>query len=272
VTVGFIGAGQLGEPMALRLLEAGHRVVVYVRNDEVRSRLEGRGAVSAPSVAAWAAESDIMISCLFSDKQLHEIGSGSGGFVANAKVGAVFVSHTTGEVGTLADLAAGSPSALEIVDAPVSGTAEDISRGTLTVLVGGESEVVERVRPYLAAYADTILATGPLGTALRIKLVNNVLFAANGQLVAAAVDIGTRLGIEPDRLLEAISLCSGASRAAEYVRGVGGLDAFGRGVAPFLRKDVAAALAAAGRAGADLGLLGAVIEDGPFALTEETDG
>ncbi|MGB8390011.1 NAD(P)-dependent oxidoreductase [Mycobacterium sp.] len=265
-SIGFIGAGQLGEPMVKRLLAAGHPVTVYARRQDVRSRLADQGAAVAASVAGLAADSDILISCLFSDAQLRATGLGPEGFIANAKPGAVFVSHTTGTAATLTELADSAASAPAILDAPVSGTADHIAAGTLTVLVGGRGDDVQRVRPILAAYANPIIATGELGSALRIKLINNVLFAANAQLLAAAAQVGEQLGIAPQAFLDALLVCSGSSSAATYAKGIGGLGRFAEVAAPFLAKDVAAAVAAADQAGADLGLLQAVVNEGPLDL------
>ncbi|HKH51357.1 MAG TPA: NAD(P)-binding domain-containing protein, partial [Mycobacterium sp.] len=82
--IGFLGAGQLGEPMVRRLLGADHQVSVFARRDDVRARLRDEGAAMADSVADLAAGSDILISCLFSDVQLRETGLGPDGFIANA--------------------------------------------------------------------------------------------------------------------------------------------------------------------------------------------
>jgi 3-hydroxyisobutyrate dehydrogenase-like beta-hydroxyacid dehydrogenase len=266
-TIGFIGAGQMGEPMVRRLLGANHQVVVYARRDEVRDRLAKAGALFADSVSDLARRSDILISCLFSDEQLREVGLGADGLVAHAKPGAVFISHTTGNVFTLTELAKASQSA--ILDAPVSGTADDIAVGNLTVLVGGPADAVERVKPVLTVYANPIIATGELGSALNIKLINNILFAANAQLVAAAVEMGRRLRIEPQALLSALSVCSGGSNAAMYVQSTGGVDAFASMAAPFMRKDFAAVAGAAKKTGVDLGLLRTVVENGPLSLTAQ---
>jgi 3-hydroxyisobutyrate dehydrogenase-like beta-hydroxyacid dehydrogenase len=269
MTIGFLGAGQLGEPMVRRLLAAGHPVCVYARRGDVRARLKDEGASLADSVADLAARSDMMISCLFSDAQLRETGLGPDGFVTNAKPGAVFVSHTTGTVSTLTELLNSSSSPPAIVDAPVSGTADHIAQGKLTVLIGGDPDAVGRVRPVLAAYAEPIVCTGELGTALGIKLINNMLFAANAQLVAAALAVGEQLEVAPDVLLQALSVCSGGSNAAGYAQRTGGVEAFVTMAAPFLRKDVAAAVAAAERVGADLGFLRSVVETGPLPLVVE---
>ncbi|OBK63278.1 6-phosphogluconate dehydrogenase [Mycobacterium colombiense] len=251
--------------MVVRLLGAGHEVVVYARRGDVRARLREDGAVLAASVADVAARSDIVISCLFSDAQLREIGLGPDGFIANAKAGALFVSHTTGNKVTLVELSQSVASPPTILDAPVSGTADHIAQGKLTVLIGGPTKAVERVTPVLAAYAAPIVPTGGLGSALAIKLVNNILFAANAQLVAAAAAAGEQLGIASGALLEALSVCSGGSNAATFALGTG-LGEFVKLAGPFLRKDVAAAVDAADVVGVDLGLLRSVIADGPLDL------
>jgi 3-hydroxyisobutyrate dehydrogenase-like beta-hydroxyacid dehydrogenase len=264
--VGFLGAGQLGEPMVDRLLGGGQDVLVYARREETRRRLELNGAAIADSVADLARRSDVLISCLFSDAQLRETGLGADGFIANAKPGAVFVSHTTGTLSTLEVLRDSSPSAPVILDAPVSGTADDIAAGTLTVLIGGPSDGVAAVTPILAAYADPVVATGALGSALALKLINNLLFAANAQLLSAATQLGARLGVEPSVLLSTLQVCSARSHAAEQALRVGGMDRFAELAGPFLRKDIAACREAVAEAGVELGLLGTAVREGPLAL------
>jgi 3-hydroxyisobutyrate dehydrogenase-like beta-hydroxyacid dehydrogenase len=176
------------------------------------------------------------------------------------------VSHTTGTLSTLEALRDGSPAAPIIIDAPVSGTADDIAAGTLTVLIGGPSDAVAAVTPVLAAYADPVVATGSLGSALALKLINNLLFAANAQLLGAATQLGTQLGVAPDVLLSTLQVCSANSHAAEHAHRIGGMDRFAELAGPFLRKDIAACREAAAEAGVELGLLGAAVGEGPLAL------
>jgi 3-hydroxyisobutyrate dehydrogenase-like beta-hydroxyacid dehydrogenase len=268
-TVGFLGAGQLGEPMVERLLGAGHDVLVYARREDARHRLQAKGAALADSVADLARDSDVLMSCLFSDAQLRETGFGPDGFVANAKRGSVFVSHTTGNVSTLEALRDHSATAPVILDAPVSGTADDIAAGTLTVLIGGSSDSVAAVTPILAAYADPVVATGALGSALAIKLINNLLFAANAQLLTAATQLGTQLGVAPDALLSALQVCSANSNVATHAHRIGGMDRFEELAGPFLRKDIAACREATARSGVDLGVLDMAVRQGPLSLDPE---
>jgi 3-hydroxyisobutyrate dehydrogenase-like beta-hydroxyacid dehydrogenase len=264
--VGFLGAGQLGEPMVGRLLDAGHDVVVYARREDLRSRLVAKGAAMAESVADLARGSDILISCLFSDAQLRETGLGSDGFIVNAKPGAVFVSHTTGTVSTLESLRDESASGPVVLDAPVSGTADDIAAGTLTVLIGGPNDAVATVTPVLTAYADPVVPTGALGSALALKLINNLLFAANAQLLASATQLGRQLGVAPDVLLSTLQVCSAGSHVAAHAHRIGGMDKFTELAGPFLRKDIAACREAVAESSVDLGLLGTAVRDGPLAL------
>jgi 3-hydroxyisobutyrate dehydrogenase-like beta-hydroxyacid dehydrogenase len=268
--VGFLGAGQLGEPMVARLLGAGHDVLVYARRDDARSRLTHLGARSAGSVADLAHGSDVLISCLFSDAQLRETGLGAEGFIVNAKPGAVFVSHTTGTLATLEALRQETPTGPVVLDAPVSGTVDDIVAGTLTVLIGGPADAVAAATPVLAAYAAPVVATGPLGSALALKLINNLLFAGNAQLLAAATQLGATLGVDPDVLLSTLQVCSAGSQVAVHAHRIGGMELFEELAGPFLRKDIAACRASAAESGVDLGFLGTAVREGPMALDADS--
>nr|WP_020105713.1 NAD(P)-dependent oxidoreductase [Nocardia sp. 348MFTsu5.1] len=265
--IGFIGAGQMGEPMVTRLLAGGHEVVLCARKDEVRARLSEQGARLADSVAEVASASDILILCLFSDPQISAVGRGPDGFMANAKPGSVVISHTTGLLSTLTSLTEEYPAGPAVIDAPVSGAATDILAGELTVLLAGPEPVRDRVRPVLKAYADPIIDTGEVGSALALKLINNVLFAANAQLVASAIELGEKLGVQEKSLLEALSVCSGASKAVESLQLIGGLQGFTDLAGPYIAKDVAACIASAAESGVDLGQLRSVVETGPMKIT-----
>ena len=123
--------------------------------------------------------------------------------------------------------------------------------------------------PILSAYAHPIIPTGAIGSALNIKLMNNLLFAANAQLASVAVRLGEQIGIDSSSLLAALAVCSGGSAASTYIQAIGGVEPFAEGAAPFLAKDVAASVAIADEAGIDLGLLRAVAENGPLALVRK---
>jgi 3-hydroxyisobutyrate dehydrogenase-like beta-hydroxyacid dehydrogenase len=156
-----------------------------------------------------------------------------------------------------------------LLDAPVSGAPDDIDDGQLTILLGGDPAAAERALPALQAYGN-VVPTGGVGSASRVKLVNNLLYAVNAQTAAAAALLGQQLGVEPDALFAGILRCSAASRAMHSMLALGSLEEFTRRAAPYLRKDVTAALRAAAKAGADAGLLAAVAKDGPLPLATAT--
>ncbi|MFD5176717.1 NAD(P)-dependent oxidoreductase [Nocardia sp. NPDC058379] len=264
--VGFVGAGRMGEPMVVRLVAAGYRTIVYARRDDVRERLQAAGAEIVDSTAPIADRAEVIITCLYSDPQLIAVLGGPAGLLATARPDAVVVSHTTGAVSTVKELAAGHPAGPVLLDGPVSGSADDIANGRLTVLLGGPADAAEAVRPVLDAYSSTVMATGALGSALGVKLINNALFAANAQLVGVAAGVGRELGVDERQLLAALAVASGNSFAADSIRRSGGFAEFGKLAGPFLRKDVAACLSATADLGVDLAGLGAAIAAGPFDL------
>jgi 3-hydroxyisobutyrate dehydrogenase-like beta-hydroxyacid dehydrogenase len=262
--IGFIGAGQLGGPMVERLVGAGHGVRVFARRAEVSTSWEARGVPSAASPAKLGAACDIVIVCVYDEGQLSDLVLGGGGLADAVKPGAVVVSHTTCGM-AVTDEVGGALRCrgVEFVDAPVSGTADHIRRGELTVLLGGTGEAVDRVEPLLAAYCSHRLRTGPAGTATRVKLINNLWFAANLQLAALAVELAESLDVDGQTLVECISHCSANSAALGYIRQFGSVDELAAQAGGYLRKDVAAVYDSARAAGVDLGMLATLATTGP---------
>ncbi|MGX1811077.1 NAD(P)-dependent oxidoreductase [Nocardia sp. NPDC055321] len=264
--IGFVGAGQMGEPMVARLLRSGHEVVAFARRTSVRERLRAMGADVVDSVAEVAVRGNIIIVCVYSDEQVTEVLGGPDGVLAHAAPEAMVVSHTTGSPSTVREFAAACPDGPILLDGPVSGSPLDIAEGTLTVLLGGPAPAVAAVTPVLGAYASTIVPTGGLGSALTVKLLNNALFAANAQLATTTLRVGRELGIEEDDLLRALLVCSGRSHAAGTIHTAGGTTGFEHVVVRYLRKDVAACFTAAAELGIDLGPLATAIDGGPFQM------
>jgi 3-hydroxyisobutyrate dehydrogenase-like beta-hydroxyacid dehydrogenase len=251
--------------MVERLLRAGHGLRVFARRAEASASWRARGVPVAADAAQLATGSDIVIVCVYDEDQLREVVLGPGGLAGAMRPGAVVVSHTTSGIAVTDEVAdALRARGVEFVDAPVSGTADHIRRGELTVLLGGESEALNRVAPLLAAYCSQRLRTGPAGSATRVKLINNLWFAANVQLTGLAVEVAGALGVDEPTLVECISQCSANSAALGYVRQFGSLGALAEQAGGYLRKDVAAAYDAARAAGVDLGLLGHVATTGPL--------
>ena len=251
--------------MVRRLLGAGHQVSVFARRDDVRARLRDEGASLADSVADVAARSDILISCLFSDIQLRETGLGPEGFIANAKSGSVFVSHTTGTVATLTEL---SKSILATGDRRRPGERHrrahcrrQTDRADRWPTGSGGAGAVDPggLRRSHHRYGRTRDGT-------RHQTHQQHVVCGECTVGGGRGGVGRQLDVAPDALLQALSVCSGGSNAATYAQSAGGVDAFVSMAAPFLRKDVAAAVSAAELVGADLGFLRSVVETGPLSL------
>ena len=267
--VGFVGAGKMGGPMVERLLRAGLEVRLFARRPQARERFAGLGAVIEESMASAARSADVLIVCPFDEGQLRQITGGPGGLIANARPGTVLVQHATVSVAGITTLAeTAGARGIQVLDAPVSGTAEAILAGRLTVLAGGEEVARQRVQPALSTYCAAVIPTGGVGTATKVKLVNNLLFAAHVQAAAAAADLAAALGIEPGDLLAALAACSGNSFALGELRRSGNIRQFAERAAPYLRKDVAVVERLAAELGIGTGVLGAVVRDGPFPLSE----
>lgn len=265
--VGFVGAGQMGLPMVQRLLGAGHDVTVWARRPEVRETCAGLGATAVADGAAAVRDRPIVLVCLFSDAQVEEVLLGPGGLLDAADPSTLFVLHTTGSPALVRRIAErGGPREVRVVDAPVSGTAEDILAGRLTVMVGGDEADVEAAVEVVAAYGDAILRTGTLGSAQMVKLVNNALFTAQLQLVGQAERILVAVRADVGVAARAIQRSSGASYAMGIVEQHGTAVATAEMASGFLHKDVSVIQEVASEMGIDLGVLSDTIEGGPFTF------
>ncbi|MQY18773.1 NAD(P)-dependent oxidoreductase [Nocardia macrotermitis] len=260
--IGFVGAGRMGLPMIQRLVSAGHQVSALGRNAETRKALGESGVRAVPFAAATGTDAEAVLVCVFTDEQVRAVCLDTP-LLETMPPGSVLVVHTTGSPATVEAIAAVANSReIEVLDVPVSGGPHDIAAGQLTLFGGGDAAALERVRPALAAYGDPILHLGPLGSGQRVKLVNNVLFAAQIGLVAESVRLATQLGVTEAALLSALPHASSSGRALNSVAGKGSVAAFAESVGEFLRKDVSVARQLAAELNADLGPLAAAIDAG----------
>lgn len=266
--IGFIGVGQIGEPMVEQLLAAGRSVMVYARREDVRDRLAARGATIAETPDDLAA-APVVITCLFTDAQVLELCTP---IIAKMSPGGVFISHTTGSPVAIRQLGESAvKSGVSVVEAPFSGNPESIRRRQLTVLLAGsDDEAVEVAAQTVTAYATEPQRTGGLGTALAAKLLNNALFAACTQLTLSALEAGSSLGIDERTLLAVLGASSGGTTAASYLAG-SGQDAktYSDRLLRYLRKDLASVRAVTADLGVDIGDLLAATERGPMDLSDD---
>ena len=141
----------------------------------------------------------------------------------------------------------------------MSGTADQIRAGRLTLLLGGDEADIERVRPVLAAYADPIIHVGAIGDAQRVKLINNLLFTVNLRMAVEAARLAEAMSVTPSRLAATLATCSGNSFALALLQHLPPESTI-ETARPFLAKDVAVVREVAASMGLDLGLLGELSE------------
>ena len=216
-TAGFIGLGMMGHPMAANLLKKGHRLVA---TDISASRLDSivaLGAKAANGPADVARQASVVISMVDTTAQAEEVIVGPNGVIETARPGDVVVSMSTIDPAALRamhkTLAA---KGVGLIDAPVSGMVKGAIAGTLKASVGGEISDLEKARPALASMTSEITHCGSIGQGTVLKLINNLLCQVTGVVVAEALVLGTKAGLDPTLMVHSILKSTGNSVAFEY--------------------------------------------------------
>ncbi|MBY8870564.1 NAD(P)-dependent oxidoreductase [Micromonospora sp. PLK6-60] len=213
--VGWIGLGDQGAPMARAVAEAGYPLHAWARREASLAALAGVPFTSHDTVAELGAVCDIVAVCLSDDPDVREVAT-TGGLLASLEPGAVLVNHGTGLPAFAAELSEiASAYRVEVLDAPVSGGHAGAVEKRLTVMVGGDADVVRYVRPLFASFATTVAHLGGPGAGQTGKLLNNTLLMANQQNIAELLEVAGRLGVALPALVEAIRAGSGSSVALE---------------------------------------------------------
>jgi 2-hydroxymethylglutarate dehydrogenase len=196
--IGFIGLGKMGGPMAQNVLKAGLDLVVHdVRKDAAQALLAA-GAQWAESPATVAESCRIVITSLPTPPIVEQVVLGSSGLKEGWQAGDIYVDTTTNSVSTVRHIAEKAATlGVDVLDAPVSGGTLGAVAGTLTIMVGGEPEVLEKVRPVLETMGERIFHLGPVGCGNVAKLVNNMVAFACTSVCAEGMVLGTKAGIDP---------------------------------------------------------------------------
>ncbi len=199
--IGFIGLGAMGLPMAGHLVAAGHQVSVASRGRDPIEKAVALGAQERPP-ADMAAEAEIVVLCVPSSPQVEEV---LDAMVANLGAGTIVVDCSTidPEVERRCHRRVEEAGG-RYLDAPISGGTIGAERGTLTVMVGGEAEVLEAARPALEPFSGLIVHVGGPGMGQVVKLCNNVVYAAQLQGMAEATAMAVKAGVDPAQLLEVL--------------------------------------------------------------------
>ena len=216
--IGFVGLGLMGLPMARNLLRAGHELVVHSNNAATMEQLRHEGARTAGSVRELASNVDVLCSCRVTPAHSLEVFLGADGAAAADGNGLLCVDFATIDPATSRLIASRlEEHGIGFIDAPVSGGPGGAASATLTIMVGGSEEDFTRARPLLEALGKSIFHLGDAGSGLAAKLCNNLITGTLHVLIAEAMVLGTKLGIEPQRLYEVLRASSARSNTLERV-------------------------------------------------------
>lgn len=207
-----IGLGEMGLPMALNLAAAGVPLVVFDARPEPIEAAVAAGATAVGSAAEVGSRADVIGIVVRDEPQIWEILRGDDGVASPEVNGKLLLVHSTigpSAVGRIA--AAAVKSGLAVLDAPISGMRMRAEAGTLTFLVGGEAEHLERARIGLDAMGERVFHVGPLGAGQVAKLANNLISLSSIMVVAEGVSLAEAWGIEEELLLDVVQASSGDS-------------------------------------------------------------
>ena len=204
-TLGWIGLGEIGLPMAVRLIGAGHRVVVWGRRPEAVHEAVTAGAIAASSAAELAAQCEAVFLCVTDGDAVEDVVFGPGGVAEGLRPGGLVVDHSTIHPETTRGCAERlRASSASWVDAPVSGGPGGATAGTLAIFLGGDEGDVARVRPWIAAYANNVTHMGGSGSGQVAKSCNQAIVASTVAVWAEVISYARRCGIDPDLLVDAL--------------------------------------------------------------------
>jgi 3-hydroxyisobutyrate dehydrogenase-like beta-hydroxyacid dehydrogenase len=208
-TIGFVGTGRMGGPMAGRLMDAGHSLCIYDTQTEATAPLVARGAQLAKSPAEVASAADIVLVSLPTPDIVKDVALGPDGIIAGNRVSMLIDLSTSGP-GAAKLIAEGlKPRNITLVDAPVSGGIRGAVNGTLAVMVSCPEATYETVQPILKNFGKLFYCGDKPGTAQTAKLANNLMAATALVITSEAVAMGVKGGVNARVLIDIINASSG---------------------------------------------------------------
>jgi 3-hydroxyisobutyrate dehydrogenase len=218
VSVGFIGVGNMGNPMAGNVLKAGFALTVFDKSAQAMSNLVQAGAKSAASAVDVVDRSEIVLTCLPASADVEALYLEPGGLVERAPAGMVLVDLSSVLPSTPRKI---EPRARErgvhFLEAPVSGGVSGARAATLAIMVGGDADTLDRVRPVLRAIGPNIYRVGPVGAGNTMKAINNMMACVNSQAMMEGLAVGVKAGLDPMTIYEVVKASSGGSKALERI-------------------------------------------------------
>lgn len=216
--IGFIGMGMMGGGMASNLLNAGFPLVAYDIDPAKNERFAGLGATIANGPAGVAEAASRVICIVETSAQVRDVVLGDGGVLDGAQKGDIFVCSATVDPIMVKELHATlAERGIGMLDAPVSGGVPRAESGDLSIIVGGEADALEACRPAFEAMSAKIFHMGGIGQGLAMKLCNNMITQVTRVVIAEAMALGAKAGLDPQRMFDVISVSTGNSNSFQAV-------------------------------------------------------
>jgi 2-hydroxy-3-oxopropionate reductase len=205
-TVGFIGLGIMGGPMAANLVKAGFDVVGYNRSPEAIGRLVDQGGRGAGSLAEAAGDADVVVTMVPDSADVEAVALGEDGIYAHARPGALHLDMSSIRPDVARRVAvAGAERGLRVLDAPVSGGEQGAIDATLSIMVGGDPRDFADARPVLEAVGRTVVHVGPAGAGQTVKAANQLIVAGAIELVAEAIVFLEAYGVDLEAAVKVLA-------------------------------------------------------------------
>lgn len=219
ISVGFIGVGNMGNPMAMNVLTKGRcALTVYDLNASAMGNLVAAGAKAARSVAEVAGACEVVMTCLPGSPEVEAIYLSPGGVLELARPGSALVDLSSVLPSTPRKLAERAKSrGLDYLEAPVSGGVTGARAGTLAIMAGGEPTVLDRVRPLLDAIGTNVYHIGAAGAGNTLKAINNMMSSVNAITMMEGFTVGLKAGLDLETMAAVVKASSGASNALARV-------------------------------------------------------
>lgn len=207
--IGFIGLGNMGLPMALNLVKAGHKVTGNDMSPKGMDALKAAGGKAANGIAEVAA-CDVIVTMLPAGQQVRDVYLGASGLLAKAKKGTLFIDSSTIDVETARLVAAkAEENGMSLLDAPVSGGVGGAQGATLTFMVGGRDAAFAQAKPILDQMGKTVVHAGGAGAGQAAKICNNMILGISMIAVSEAFALAEKLGLDKQKLFDISSKSSG---------------------------------------------------------------
>ena len=203
--IGFVGLGVMGKAMALNLLKAGFKLTVCNRSPEKVAEVVAEGATDGGSPADVAAASEVVFVCVPDTPDVETVLFGPGGIVEGAKEGTIVIDNSTISATATVEFAARlKERGIFMIDSPVSGGPQGAVNGTLSCMIGGETEAVERCMPAFEAVGKTFVHLGPSGAGQVTKACNQLIICATMMGMSEAVALCRKMDIDPSKMRDAL--------------------------------------------------------------------